>query len=1183
VLLLSKLDRSFYEQFVICHFVISSVDGRMLRDQTVRDAAHITADTDRKQDVKTDSSGKLTFASVANAGISGATDAKCLLYAKRFLHYVYKHAIDKDIVAVTDDILSSGSSGSGLSTRAFLRESMYTAAVEGLRVVSGIKPAFGVGSVGSSKSNNRPHTEGGGVGRSQCMRIAALLEVIGAIVDGWAFGPISVDGVGVAEMHRSMRSLLRYVVLPLHAPNEMEEWRDQTPLIQAYHEPLVVCISKLVTAERRLAADLKGVGTATSDSQSHKRDFSQVQRPGEPVSGTRGPDTILVSAIKGLLKQWPTGFTANTPKEVLFLHELDTLICLSSPDEFEALLTPLLTRISYGLSHDNTRPIQRTLQFFKNKAFLALCSPHLEAIYTTLLPILYRSGELFWNPTVNKLTGLALRKLKELDLEVFTRVADRVIKLQAVGLNSSECKGNGTVNTTMSTVQPRASAPPLMLPAGPRVAKTAPRVLGGAAIPMGKSVTGAPRGFNPATVMPGAGAATSIGMGAATSIGMGAATSIGMGATTSIGMGATTSIGMGAARSMLPPKMAVGSTGKMFPVGAKAVGNGESGGRFALPPRNTGSGGGGLMPAELTGVAPWARAAGVSVEQEQSSPPMTSAGSTLLEDFISLCIPDSTNGDAADGPSQWSELQAASTPTLLPSLRFHDLVFGKELGKGAFSTVKYSRQIVREKSNALWPEFAVKVVPLTVDGNSSGGDSDSKCAKQAESNVFLSTSTSSDAKSGPSAFDYTKSISREIATLRILCHPGISRLISCFRYAASAYLVLEYASRGDLHSYILASRDSMASSGANGGVNGLSLLHTRFILGEILAALHYVHSEGFIFCDLKPENVLITAMGHIKLTDFGACRPCTRVAYLNLRHSAKLLTQLRDGDWRATYSSDTDSKSEAKFGPGAKPVATAWGAETETDVEASSFIENEEAVVNDHHVEGTLSYLPPEILVTLASDPALSLQGPPDGPLFEPLTDSWSLGCVAYFCIVGRPLIFGDTADDILYQQKKLGLCADIGITTAAVDMGPGCSDIGLGLRFGEGRAQSIEMFPPEMSRAIDNKAACGFVSALLSPRRSNRLTILAAVDHCFISTGTGTGTGNNSGHIAADMVSESLSSTEVESEREDSENGVSMQPLGLHFRSPPLVDLPLREADHVSTFDIQYPCVYCALVFILV
>lgn len=47
------------------------------------------------------------------------------------------------------------------------------------------------------------------------------------------------------------------------------------------------------------------------------------------------------------------------------------------------------------------------------------------------------------------------------------------------------------------------------------------------------------------------------------------------------------------------------------------------------------------------------------------------------------------------------------------SYRFHDLVFGHELGSGSFSVVKYARQITKGKSRSQWPEFAVKVISTT--------------------------------------------------------------------------------------------------------------------------------------------------------------------------------------------------------------------------------------------------------------------------------------------------------------------------------------------------------------------------------------------------------------------------------------------------------------------------------------
>lgn len=104
-------------------------------------------------------------------------------------------------------------------------------------------------------------------------------------------------------------------------------------------------------------------------------------------------------------------------------------------------------------------------------------------------------------------------------------------------------------------------------------------------------------------------------------------------------------------------------------------------------------------------------------------------------------------------------------------------------------------------------------------------------------------------------YNYATSVIREIALLHILKHPNICRLLSTFRYSNNAYLVLEHASRGDLHHCLLKT-------------GKLPHRLIRFVMGEIASAIAVIHEYGFCYNDLKPENILITALGHIKVSYF---------------------------------------------------------------------------------------------------------------------------------------------------------------------------------------------------------------------------------------------------------------------------------------------------------------------------
>ncbi|XP_026466662.1 ribosomal protein S6 kinase beta-1 isoform X2 [Ctenocephalides felis] len=95
--------------------------------------------------------------------------------------------------------------------------------------------------------------------------------------------------------------------------------------------------------------------------------------------------------------------------------------------------------------------------------------------------------------------------------------------------------------------------------------------------------------------------------------------------------------------------------------------------------------------------------------------------------------------------------------------------------------------------------------------------------------------------------------------LEAVKHPFIVELVYAFQTGGKLYLILEYLSGGELFMHL--ERE------------GIFLEDTTcFYLSEIILALEHLHSLGIIYRDLKPENVLLDAQGHVKLTDFGLCK-----------------------------------------------------------------------------------------------------------------------------------------------------------------------------------------------------------------------------------------------------------------------------------------------------------------------
>lgn len=53
----------------------------------------------------------------------------------------------------------------------------------------------------------------------------------------------------------------------------------------------------------------------------------------------------------------------------------------------------------------------------------------------------------------------------------------------------------------------------------------------------------------------------------------------------------------------------------------------------------------------------------------------------------------------------------------------------------------------------------------------------------------------------------------------------------------------------------------------------LSEQEARFYIAETVLALESIHANNYIHRDIKPDNLLLDQGGHLKLSDFGLCKP----------------------------------------------------------------------------------------------------------------------------------------------------------------------------------------------------------------------------------------------------------------------------------------------------------------------
>ncbi|CAL1532058.1 unnamed protein product [Lymnaea stagnalis] len=184
--------------------------------------------------------------------------------------------------------------------------------------------------------------------------IAELLEILGSIINGFA--------LPLKDEHKIF---LLKVLLPLH----------KVKSLSVYHPQLAYCVVQFLEKDPSLTEQV----------------------------------------IMGLLKFWPK---VHSPKEVMFLNELEEILDVIEPAEFTKVMVPLFKQLAKCVSSPHFQVAERALYYWNNEYILSLISDNVGTVLPLMFPALYKTQQ-HWNKTIHGLIYNALKLFMEMNQKLF--------------------------------------------------------------------------------------------------------------------------------------------------------------------------------------------------------------------------------------------------------------------------------------------------------------------------------------------------------------------------------------------------------------------------------------------------------------------------------------------------------------------------------------------------------------------------------------------------------------------------------------------------------------------------------------------------------------------------------------------------------------------------------------------